>query len=161
MFEWVDDDSTCGRFRTTSEFVPVYGYRIHKLQKRIPPRPDSDNPQSEPDWDGQAGWETIFEDKKRSVCRKHAEQLVKKGFTVIFDEKEFSWFKIYSFHIKGRQLPQYHVYNSVARILIGVIKYYPQWRQFVLFPEPKTIWSKGCLEEVNTFIYQVEKERKE
>lgn len=31
---------------------------------------------------------------------------------------------------------------------LGVIKFNPQWRQFVFFPDNMTIWSDGCLEEI-------------
>ena len=35
---------------------------------------------------------------------------------------------------------------------LGIIKWYPNWRQYSFFPEPETIFSKGCLADINSFI---------
>src|SRR4030042_2753583 len=38
---------------------------------------------------------------------------------------------------------------------LGFIKWYAPWRQYCFFPEPETIWSKGCLKEINKYITQL------
>lgn len=32
--------------------------------------------------------------------------------------------------------------------VLAVLRYYPPWRQWVLVPEPDTVWSHDCLEAV-------------
>jgi len=36
--------------------------------------------------------------------------------------------------------------------ILGIIKWYGPWRQYVLFPSDCTLWSHGCLQEVMSFI---------
>ena len=43
---------------------------------------------------------------------------------------------------------------------IGMVKWYAPWRQYCFFPEPGTVWSRYCLNEVNTFINQLKEARK-
>ena len=35
---------------------------------------------------------------------------------------------------------------------IGVIRWYPQWRQYCFFPTEGTVYSKGCLKDIANFI---------
>ena len=47
----------------------------------------------------------------------------------------------------------WHIYsNNQKETLLGVIKWYSSWRQYVLEPEPDCIWSWDCLKEVSDFI---------
>ncbi len=46
----------------------------------------------------------------------------------------------------------YVCYNKKSSIQIGIVKWYPYWRQYCFFPGSGTIFSKGCLEDVNDFI---------
>jgi len=43
---------------------------------------------------------------------------------------------------------------------IGKIMWYAPWRQYCFFPEPETVWSRSCLDEVNAFINQLMEARK-
>jgi hypothetical protein len=52
------------------------------------------------------------------------------------------------------------VYKKDTGGLLGVIKWYNYWRQYCFFPEGNTIFSKSCLEEINVYIDQLMKERK-
>lgn len=36
--------------------------------------------------------------------------------------------------------------------LIAVIGYYKPWRQWVLYPEPKTVWSTDCLASIKEHL---------
>lgn len=40
---------------------------------------------------------------------------------------------------------------------LGLIKWYGAFRQYVLYPDNDTIWSKGCLELINNFLNKVNK----
>lgn len=43
---------------------------------------------------------------------------------------------------------------------IGTIKWYSPWRQYCFFPDENTVWSKGCLQDINNFIYDLMSQRK-
>ena len=36
--------------------------------------------------------------------------------------------------------------------MLGTIKWYGAFRQYVFYPDEGTVWSKGCLEIVNGFL---------
>lgn len=36
--------------------------------------------------------------------------------------------------------------------IIAVIGYYKPWREWVLYPEPNTVWSTECLSAINTHL---------
>jgi len=48
--------------------------------------------------------------------------------------------------------------NSPVRL--GIVKWYSHWRQYCYFPDENTVYSKGCLEDINDFITQLMLERK-
>lgn len=54
----------------------------------------------------------------------------------------------------------YEVRSKNDHFVLGVIKWYAQWRQYCFFPSPDTIFSKGCLNQVNEFITKLMKGRK-
>ena len=43
--------------------------------------------------------------------------------------------------------------------ILGEIKWYFGWRQYVFFPADDTIWSRGCLQEIVSFIQKLMDER--
>jgi hypothetical protein len=50
--------------------------------------------------------------------------------------------------------------NNKSKDCLGPIKWYPSWRQYCFFPSVNTVFNKGCMEDINGFIDQVETERK-
>ena len=47
-----------------------------------------------------------------------------------------------------------------AKVELGWISWYGPWRQFVFYPLPETVYSAGCLNEIERFIErQVEARR--
>ena len=46
----------------------------------------------------------------------------------------------------------YGVFSKSSGDRLGIIKWYASWRQYCFFPELDTVWSKGCLNEVNYLI---------
>ncbi len=52
---------------------------------------------------------------------------------------------------KGRKTRDFAVFTR-SGVGLGLIKFYSAWRQHVLAPAPDTLWSKGCLADVNEFI---------
>jgi hypothetical protein len=55
----------------------------------------------------------------------------------------------------------YAVWSKHHSTKIGVVKWYAQWRQYCFFPEPKTVWSLSCLNDINKFIGKLMAIRKE
>ena len=43
---------------------------------------------------------------------------------------------------------------------LAVIRWYGPWRQYVFFPDRETIWTVGCLSEIQIFINGLMNERK-
>lgn len=44
---------------------------------------------------------------------------------------------------------------------LGQIKWYAHWRQYVYFPDSQTIYSKGCMADINSFIEHLMNNQKE
>jgi len=38
---------------------------------------------------------------------------------------------------------------------LGVIKWYGPWRQYCFYPEPETIFSRGCLADIATYLEKI------
>jgi len=51
----------------------------------------------------------------------------------------------------------YAVRNIKSQNIIGWIRWYPPWRQYCFFPESNTVYSVGCLNEINTQIALLKK----
>ena len=47
------------------------------------------------------------------------------------------------------------VYSIHDDTLLGEIMWYAQWRQYVLEPSRRTVWSHDCLREVSIFIKEL------
>lgn len=52
----------------------------------------------------------------------------------------------------GRITDKYSVHNNQNGVRIGHIRFYPQWRKFVFFPESETFYDPGCLKELAIFM---------
>jgi len=52
----------------------------------------------------------------------------------------------------------FEVYTKHKDIL-GEIKWFAQWRQYCFFPEDDCVFSKGCMEDINSFMDLLKKER--
>jgi len=65
--------------------------------------------------------------------------------------------------IKQESKTKTDVFNIVSvsgRNILGQIKWFGRWRQYCFFPSNKTIFNKGCLEDINNFITQLMDARK-
>jgi hypothetical protein len=52
----------------------------------------------------------------------------------------------------NRKTADYHIVNNSSGLPIATIQWYGAWRQFCLFPYGDTIWSAGCLADVQDVI---------
>ena len=70
----------------------------------------------------------------------------------------------YLIFLESEKLPKTSIYTVLtkgSRENIGEVKWYPQWREYCFFPESKTVWSRGCLDEIHEFMKRLMRERKE
>lgn len=74
----------------------------------------------------------------------------------------------YIYFVKSRkQNPKTMIYlvrtnNSHGLgILLGMIKWYAQWRQYGFFPEEKTVFEKTCLHDIADFCIQLNKKQRQ
>lgn len=61
----------------------------------------------------------------------------------------------YIHFVKIEDKPKTSVYscrNNSTDYELGVIKWYPGWRQYCFMPHGQCIFSVGCLEDINHFI---------
>ena len=42
--------------------------------------------------------------------------------------------------------------GSIVRFRLGIIKWYPRWRQYAFFPEVGTLFNVGCLNDIQSYI---------
>ena len=61
---------------------------------------------------------------------------------------------------KNEKTNIYCVKTKKDDILLGFIKWYGAWRQYCFFPLNSTIFSSGCMKDINDFINKIMEERK-
>lgn len=49
--------------------------------------------------------------------------------------------------------------NNRGDYPIGIIKWYPQWRQYCFYPNVATVYSSGCLSDIIDFIKQATEDK--
>ena len=57
-----------------------------------------------------------------------------------------------------RKTEKTQVYDVISRshaVRLALIKWYGPWRQYVLEPEPETVWNKDCLNDVSAFLWRL------
>lgn len=55
----------------------------------------------------------------------------------------------------------YECRNNASDDLLGIIKWYPGWRQYCYFPTCAAVYSKGCLDDIRDFIDKITREKTE
>lgn len=60
----------------------------------------------------------------------------------------------------NRKTRRYEVFSRSSEETIGLIHWFSRWRQYCFFPYANSVWSRGCLEDIQTFIQILMDERK-
>ena len=47
---------------------------------------------------------------------------------------------------------KYTVYAKKYGSKLGTIKWFAHWRQYAFMPDPQTVFSAGCMDDINHFI---------
>ena len=55
---------------------------------------------------------------------------------------------------------RYNVISKTTGFVLGRIMWENGWRQYIFSPSYPTIWSKGCLKEIEDFLQQLIDKRK-
>lgn len=58
----------------------------------------------------------------------------------------------------GRKTHDYSVINRTSGETIGTIKWYGPWRQYCFFPAAGSVWSSGCLADIQTAVKRIREE---
>ena len=65
--------------------------------------------------------------------------------------------------VLSERKPKTNVYQILNKsnnsIILGEVKWYANWRQYCFFPMEETIFSRGCMQDINLFIYQLMQQR--
>jgi len=54
----------------------------------------------------------------------------------------------------GRKTRIWSCVSKTQHTELGVIKWFAQWRQYVFYPAPDTLFNTGCLGDIEKFIKQ-------
>jgi len=46
----------------------------------------------------------------------------------------------------------WHIISNSSQFCLGVIEWYPQWRQYCFFPTAETVFNFSCLVTISDFI---------
>ena len=55
----------------------------------------------------------------------------------------------------------YAIVSKSDKSLLGMIKWYPWWRQFVFFPEEGCVFNPSCMRDIISFIEDLMEKRKQ
>lgn len=68
---------------------------------------------------------------------------------------------IFELYLQKEKTQVWHVISKKHGDILGVVRWYPRWRQYTFWPELHTIWNPECLMDVCEFIRELMKDRKE
>ena len=55
---------------------------------------------------------------------------------------------------------EYEIRSKHDLSILGIVKWYPSWRQYCFFPELNCVWSKDCLYDLQALIFEFNIEHK-
>lgn len=70
-----------------------------------------------------------------------------------------SYLRFARHELGGRKTPIVYVCSKRTGAALGQIRWYGPWRQFCFYPEPATIFNKGCMVEIQNQIGLLHEER--
>lgn len=68
--------------------------------------------------------------------------------------------RIYKYIEFVREEKRWLCINVRMQDTIGVVEWYPTWRQYIYAPEGATVYSAGCLDNIKDFLDQLNGKRK-
>ena len=65
---------------------------------------------------------------------------------------ENKWIRFEELHRPERKTHVVACINRTSGLAIAHLAWYGPWRQYCLFPEPQTVFNKGCLESITAAL---------
>jgi len=76
--------------------------------------------------------------------------------------RRYKWFEVQELPPCGRRkTPLYVITRRDSTIALGHIEWHGPWRRFVLVPAELSVWSAGCLADVQDAIRWAEQRRRD
>jgi hypothetical protein len=76
------------------------------------------------------------------------------------DNKKYKYITIKEYTLDGKTNSFEVETNNKLKIKLGHIKWHCPWRQYCYFPYSCTLYSVGCMDDINSFIKELMEERK-
>jgi hypothetical protein len=64
---------------------------------------------------------------------------------------ESEYLRFYEVQVKVGRKTRAWLVTSTSGNKLGVVSFYGAWRQYVFYPEPDTIFNKGCMNDLARF----------
>jgi hypothetical protein len=100
------------------------------------------------------GHATITEARENIVCDFCGRPIPAEGEAKKPITREYKYFRI----VETAQKPKtkvFSVINKSSGFELGTIAWYGPWRQYCFLPEGNTVFSKGCLKDIEDFINEM------
>ena len=68
---------------------------------------------------------------------------------------KYKYFSFEKAYVKSNESPYWFCTSKSSNYPLGVVKWFPDWKQFCFFPEEETVFSTGCLNDVVDFVTQL------
>ena len=72
---------------------------------------------------------------------------------------KYKYIRFDDYSVKGQKTKRFMCMNRNHGSLLGEVKWLAGWRQYCFFPQSSTVFSKGCMEDINDFIAKLMAER--
>jgi len=73
---------------------------------------------------------------------------------------EYEYIQFNEIAHESRKTRLFDCYNKRSLDVLGFVHWYSPWRQYCFSPSSKTVYSSGCLRDVQDFITQLMEERR-
>jgi len=71
---------------------------------------------------------------------------------------EYKYLKFEEIPFTGKT-KKYQCSNKKVGGELGIIKWFPSWRQYCFFPTTQAVYSAGCLNDIADFIKELKEEK--
>jgi len=79
----------------------------------------------------------------------------------IEEKMQFAYFVVTQLPLAPRRKTHaYLIHSRSSGLLLGRIDWFGSWRQYCFWPEPGTLWSDGCLADVQAVLSRLQPKRR-
>ena len=90
------------------------------------------------------------------------EVTTKDALTAQVEREESKWvrFERVSTGATPRKTAIYFVVNKTQNALLGEVRWYASWRQYIFAPKENTLYARSCLADIERFIGSLMEQRR-